>query len=191
MKRQMICISGNIAVGKTEVADKIAKNLNYSLYKASQSFRQLARDNNMDLVTFNEYVKNNPDIDRSIEAKTKEVIENSTNIIIDARLGFFLVNDAFKVYMVADEDVAARRLFEAAKKRGKEEEYDSIEEAKEAIKVREASEQERYMKLYGINVHDLDNYDYVIDTTNLNSDEVASKIIKAYNVWNEVNFNEG
>ena len=191
MKRQMICISGNIAVGKTEVADKIAKNLNYSLYKASQSFRQLARDNNMDLVTFNEYVKNNPDIDRSIEAKTKEVIENSTNIIIDARLGFFLAGDAFKVYMVADEDVAAKRLFEAAKKRGKEEKYDYIEEAKEAIKVRELSEQERYMKLYGINVHDLDNYDYVIDTTNLNSDEVASKIIKAYNVWNEVNFNEG
>ena len=191
MKKQMICISGNIAVGKTEVAEKLSKMLNYSLYKASTAFRQLARDNNMDLVTFNDYVKSNPDIDKNIEAKTQEVIENNNEIIIDARLGFFLSQNAFKVYMVANEDVAAERLFEASKKRGKEEEYTSVDEAKNAIKIRETSEQERYIKLYNVDIHNLDNYDYVIDTTNLSSDEVASKIIKAYNVWNAVDFNEG
>ena len=57
MKKQMICISGNIAVGKTKVASILAEKLGYDLYKASQSFRSLARENNMDLVTFNEYVK--------------------------------------------------------------------------------------------------------------------------------------
>ena len=191
MKKQMICISGNIAVGKTEVAEKLSQKLNYGLYKASQSFRQLARDNNMDLLQFNDYVKSNPDIDRSIEAKTKEVIDSNNNIIIDARLGFYLADSAFRVYMVADEDVAAKRLFEASKKRGKEEEYASVEEAKHAIKIRENSEQERYVKLYNVDIHNLDNYDYVIDTTNLSSDEVASKIIKAYNVWCAVDFNEG
>lgn len=191
MKKQMICISGNIAVGKTEVAAKLAQKLNYGLYKASESFRQLARDNNMDLVQFNEYVKSNPDIDRNIEAKTKEVIDSSDKMVIDARLGFYLASSAFRVYMVADEAVAAKRLFEAAKKRGKEEEYSSTEEAREAIKVREASEQERYLKLYGVDIHNETNYDYVIDTTNLDSDAVASKIIKAYEVWCDADFNEG
>ena len=191
MKKQMICISGNIAVGKTEVAEKLAKKLNFDLYKASASFRQLARDNNMDLVQFNDYVKSNPDIDRSIEEKTKQVIDSSDRIIIDARLGFYLSNNAFKVYMIADEKVAASRLFEVSKKRGKEEEYSSVEEASDAIKIREASEQERYIKLYGVDVHNLDNYHYVIDTTNLSSDEVTLKILKAYNVWKEVDFGEG
>lgn len=191
MKKQMICISGNIAVGKTEVAALIAEKLNYGLYKASESFRKLARENNMDLVTFNDYVKSNPDIDKNIEAKTKEVIDANTNIIVDARLGFFLGENTFRVYMVADEAVAAGRLFKAAVQRGKEEEYGSVEDAREAIKIREASEQERYLKLYNVDIHNMDNYDFVIDTTYLTSEEVASKIIKAYQVWCEVDFNEG
>jgi len=177
--------------GKTEVAAKLSKKLNYNLYKASESFRQLARDNNMDLLQFNEYVKSNPDIDKNIELKTKEVIDSGNEIIIDARLGFYLAKNAFRVYMVANEDVAACRLFEAAKKRGKEEEYSSVEQAKEAIKIREASEQARYLKLYGVDIHNLDNYDYVIDTTKLSSDEVTLKIIRAYEVWCAVDFNEG
>lgn len=191
MKKRMICISGNIAVGKTEVAALLAEKLGYGLYKASESFRRLARENNMDLVTFNDYVKANPDIDRSIEAKTKQVIDNNTEMVIDARLGFFLEPKAFKVYMIANDSVAAERLFKAAVQRGKEEDYVSLEQAKKAIKIREASEQERYLRLYNVNIHDMDNYDYVIDTTELTSKEVASKIIKAYKVWCEVDFNEG
>ena len=191
MKKQMICISGNIAVGKTEVAALLAKKMGYDLYKASQSFRSLARENNMDLVEFNEYVKFNPDIDRNIEAKTKEIIDSKTNIIIDARLGFYLAPKAFRVYMIADENVAAERLFKASVKRGKEEDYSDVEQAHNAIKIRETSEQERYLKLYNVDIHNMDNYDYVIDTTNLKPDEVASKIIKAYTVWREVDFDEG
>lgn len=191
MKKQMICISGNIAVGKTEVAALLAEKLGYNLYKASESFRSLARENNMDLVEFNEYVKANPDIDRNIEAKTEQVINSNDQMVIDARLGFYLAPKAFKVYMIANVDIAAERLFKASAKRGKEENYANVEQAKTAIKIREASEQERYKKLYDVNIHDMDNYDYVIDTTNLDSNEVALKIIKAYKVWSEVEFDEG
>ena len=178
--KNVICISGNIAVGKTEVALKLSEKLGYTLYKASESFRKLARDMNMDLVTFNEYVKNNPEIDMRIEEKTKKVATNNDNIIIDARLGFFLCKEAFKVYMLADVDTAAIRLFKASKMRGKEEEYESEEEAKRAIELRENSERERYIKLYNVDIHDKSNYDYIIDTTNLSSDEVVDKIIEEY-----------
>lgn len=191
MKKQMICISGNIAVGKTEVASKLADTLGYDLYKASMSFREMAREKNMDLVLFNEYVKQNPDIDYAIENKTKEVVENKEKLVVDARLGFYIEPKAFKVYMVADINVAAERLYEASKSRGKEEKYTDVSAAKAAIELREGSERDRYMRLYNIDVHNMDNYDYVIDTTDLTSDEVVVKIIKAYNVWKEVNFGEG
>ena len=191
MKKQMICISGNIAVGKTEVAKILAEKLEFGLYKASESFRQLARENDMDLVTFNNYVKSNPDIDKSIEARTKEVMLSSTKMVIDARLGFFLSDSAFKVYMIADEDVASNRLFKAAFQRGKEEEYHSVQEAREAIKLREASEQQRYLKLYNVDIHDMNNYDFVIDTTNLIPEQVATEIIKAYNEWYKPDVDEG
>ena len=191
MKRQMICISGNIAVGKTEVATKLSSRLGFKLYKASESFRAKAREKNMDLVEFNEYVKNNPEIDMTIEEKTKEITKDAKDMVVDARLGFFLCQDSFKVYMVSDIDTAAQRLFVAAVSRGKEEQYGSLNEAKKAIIKRENAEKDRYFKLYDVDIHDEDNYDYIIDTTNLSSDEVVEKIIKAYNVWINVDFNEG
>ena len=178
--KNVICISGNIAVGKTEVALKLSEKLGYTLYKASESFRKLARDMNMDLVSFNDYVKENPEIDLKIEETTKKVADENDKIVIDARLGFFLCPEAFKVYMLADIDTAASRLFKASKLRGKEEEYESIKDAKHAIELRENSERERYLKTYNVDIHDKSNYDFVIDTTNLSSDEVVDIIIEEY-----------
>lgn len=180
MNKHVICISGNIAVGKTEVASKLAERLGYKLYKASESFRSLAREMDMDLVTFNNYVMKNPEIDLKIEDTTKRVAEENDNIVIDARLGFFLVKDAFKVYMIANIDTASERLFKASKFRGKEEEYESISEAKKAIELREESEKERYFNLYNVDIHDKTNYDYIIDTTHLTSDQVVEKIVDEY-----------
>ena len=171
--------------GKTEVALKISNKLNYDLYKASDSFRKLARDMNMDLVTFNDYVKNNPEIDYKIEETTKQVANSKSNIVIDARLGAFICKDAFKVYMVADIDTAAKRLFVASKTRGKEENYESVESAKHAIKVREEAEHERYLRLYNVDIFDKSCYDYIVDTTNLDSDKVVDIIIKEYLKWND------
>lgn len=180
MKESIICISGNIAVGKSEVAKILADKLGFTLYKASESFRAYARKLNMSLVEFNDYVKNNPDIDLSIEEHTKEVASVNTNMVIDARLGFYVAPHSFKVYMVADIDEAAKRLYNASKNRGKEENYLSEKEAKNAIEHREKSEWERYMKLYNVDIHNLSSYDFVIDTTNLTQQEVADKIYEAY-----------
>lgn len=180
MKKDIICISGNIAVGKSEVAKILAEKLGFTLYKASESFRACARNLNMSLVAFNDYVKQNPDIDLSIEEHTKEVANTSHNIVIDARLGFYVAPKSFKVYMKADIDEAAKRLYKASSSRGKEESYSSCEEAKHAIEHREKSERERYMKLYKVDIHDLDSYDFVIDTTNLTQQEVANRIYEAY-----------
>jgi len=183
MKKQMICITGNIAVGKSEVATEIAKLLKWEIYKASQSFRQKARELNMSIVDFCIYVESHPDIDKKIEETTKNVVENNDKLIVDARLGFYLAKNAFKVYMTSDLEVAAKRLLLASKSRGKEEEYNSIEEVKLAIMLREETERNRYIKLYGVDIHDLSNYDFCIDTTNLSSLQVAEKIIEAYTKW--------
>lgn len=183
MKKQMICITGNIAVGKTEVAKIVANKLGFELYKASTSFRELARQKNMSLVEFSRFVDKNPDIDKQVELNTKAKVETSNKIIIDARLGFYIAPNAFKVYMTSTLDVASKRLFTASKTRGKEEKYESIEEAHDAILAREESEKERYLELYDVDIHNLDNYDYVIDTSDLTPEEAANRIIEEYGKW--------
>ena len=183
MKKQMICITGNIAVGKTEVAKIVANKLGFELYKASTSFRELARQKNMSLVEFSRYVDKNPDIDKQVEFNTQAKVKNSNKIVIDARLGFYIAPKAFKVYMTSVLDVASKRVFKASKTRGKEEKYESVEEARDAILAREESEKERYLELYDVDIHDLSNYDYVIDTSELTPDEAANRIIEEYGKW--------
>ena len=46
-------------------------------------------------------------------------------------------------------------------------------------------ENERYFNLYGIHKEDLNNYDFILDTTNLSPKDVKDKIIKAYKEWLE------
>ncbi len=183
MKRHVITISGNIASGKSEVSSLLADSLSYELYKASEEFRHQAREKNMTLVEFNEYLENKPELDIYVDNCTNEYIKDKSKIVVDARLGFYFVKDAFDVFLKADTSVAAERLFQAALFRGKEEQYDSVEEAKEGIVRREEAEKMRYFYRYGINITDMNNYCCVIDTTNMTSKQVAAKILEQYNKW--------
>ena len=76
MKKQMICITGNVSSGKSATAKEIANALSWKLYKASVAFREKARELNMNIVDFCKYVEENPEIDKSIELKTKEIADD-------------------------------------------------------------------------------------------------------------------
>lgn len=183
MKKHVITISGNIASGKSEVSKMLSEKLSYELYKASEEFRKQARINNMSLVEFNEYLKDKPEIDIYVDECTRKYVKDKDNIIVDARLGFHFVEDAFDVYLKSDVDTAAARLFLAAKTRGKEEKYTSVLDAKSGIIRRENAERLRYTKRYNVDITDTNNYACVIDTTNVESSEVVDKIIEQYNEW--------
>lgn len=183
MKKHVITISGNIASGKSEVAKILAEDLSYEMYRASDEFRRLAREANMTLVDFNEHIESNPDIDIYVDECTKKYVAGKDNIIVDARLGFHLIDDAFDVYLKADIDMAAKRLYAVSKQRGREEEYSSEQEAKIGIIHREKSEVARYKERYNVDITDMSNYTCVVDTTNITSSEAAEKIIHEYNKW--------
>lgn len=183
MKKHVITISGNIASGKSEVSRMLADKLSYELYKASEEFRKQARINNMTLVEFNEYLKDKPEVDMYVDSCTRDYIKDKNNVVVDARLGFHFVKDAFDVYLKSDVNTAAARLFLAAKTRGEEEKYESVEIARLGIERREHAERLRYSKMYNVDIADMKNYSYVIDTTNVTSSEVVDKIIEQYNEW--------
>ena len=182
-KRKIIAITGGIAGGKSIVVRKIAKKLGMETYIASDSFRKLARDNNMDLATFNAYVENNPDIDKVIDESLSEYINSHDNLVVDSRLAWHFANDAFKVCITVKLDVAAQRLIKDASNRNVEDKYETIDSAKIAIITRERYERERYIKEYGIDILDYSNYDMVIDSTDMSAEEIANMIIEEYNNW--------
>lgn len=187
MKRKIISISGNIAGGKSEISSILSDLLCMQVYAASQTFRAMARDLNMDLVQFNEYINNKPEIDNQIEKMTAEYIKDKQNIILDARLGWYVVPDSFKVYIKSDLNVAAKRLKSLCSRRGKEEQYENEQIAKEAIIKRESLERKRYKKQYNIDLDAENNYDLIVDSSEKGLFEVAKEIATSYTKWLDEN----
>lgn len=181
-KKNIIAISGDIAAGKGTVAEILMKKLNYTIYKNGEYFRSLAKEMGMSVTEFNKYVEGHPEIDKQIENRATEYSETHENYIIDARLGWYSVPESFKVYLKVDINEAAKRAFNDAKRK-ETENLKTIEEQKNDILKRYKLENERYLKIYGIHRDDMNNYDLVIETTNLTPEEVANTIIKEYNNW--------
>ena len=80
--------------------------------------------------------------------------------------------------MSVDPVEAAKRIVEEGRNN---EQYGSVEEAIRKIAERRNSERLRFKDFYGVDILDMNNYDCVIDTTNLSADEVMQKMIEAYN----------
>ena len=181
-KKNIISLSGDLASGKGVVSEILMKELSYGIYRNGEYFRKLAKEYNMDLAEFGEYVSNHPEIDIEIEESAKEYAKNNDNFIIDARLGWFVVPESFKVYLKVDIDEAAKRAFLDGKRKDLEN-YTSLKEHKKALMERFKKENDRYYNLYKIKKDDMSNYDLVIDTTNITPFEVANIIIREFLKW--------
>lgn len=182
MKRSIISIAGDLASGKGTVSLLLKEKLNYEIYSNGEYFRRLAKENNMSVTEFNEYIKKHPEIDRQIEKSAGEYVRTHDNVIIDARLGWYVAPFSYKIYLKVDIDEAARRAF-LDDKRKSTESFESIEEHKKDLIKRFELENDRYYNLYNVRKDDIKNYDLVVDTTNLTPEEVCNIILDKYSLW--------
>lgn len=125
-------------------------------------------------------------IDTSIAQKGVEINskENQNEIwIIDSRLAFNNIPDAFSIRLTATPEVAAQRLFNDTT-RGKEDNYSSIEAAFEAREKRRLGEQQRYIQTYGIDLENEENYDLIIDTSYSTTEDISDTILTCLECYN-------
>ena len=118
-KRNIISLSGDLASGKGEVSKILMKKLNFGVYRNGEYFRKLAKEMNMTLADFGEYVESHPEIDMEIENSAKEYALDNDDFVIDARLGWYAVPESFKVYLKVDIDEAAKRAFNDEKRKNR------------------------------------------------------------------------
>lgn len=183
-KKHIISLSGDLASGKGTVSNILTADLNYGIYRNGEYFRKLAKEMEMDVTSFNVYVKEHPEIDRKIENSAAEYAKQNDNFVIDARLGWYAVPESFKVYLKVDLDVSAQRAFYDEKRKSTEK-FNTVEEQKQDIIRRYNYENERYWNLYQIRKNDMSNYDLVVDTTDKTPEEVAKIIEEEYSKWLE------
>lgn len=125
-------------------------------------------------------------IDDSIKRKGEEINseERPNEIwIVDSRLAFYNIPNAFSVRLTTTPEIAAKRLFND-KSRGKEDNsYNSIEEAMISREKRRLGEQKRYKERYGIDLEDSNNYDLIIDTSYASIEDTADTMLKCLDCY--------
>lgn len=170
----IISISGLHGTGKSTVGKLVAKALGLNYYSTGQAFRDLAKERGMSLQNFTRYVEDHPDIDKKLDEKILKIAEKD-NILIDSQLsGHILRNVAdFKIHLTCSLETRVRRIAER--------DQASYELKMKETQIRELSELERFKKLYGIHLDDLEEisriHDLVLDTEGLSIDDIVELII--------------
>jgi len=154
----LITISGPAGSGKSHCAMALAKYLSFPHYSAGSIFRNLATERGLSLEALAELAEGDASIDRAIDSRSQELAEKGGAILEGRMVAFFSSTQALKLsfYLTASFEERIRRIAER--------EGISIIDAKAKTLAREESENRRYREFYGLDPHDLSQYDFVINT---------------------------
>ena len=177
---KIISLTGDLGSGKSTVSNLLLKQLNYDYIYTGKIQREIARKYNMTTLELNKYSETHPEIDEEIDSTFKS-LNDSTDLIVDSRLAWFFVPKSFKIFLKTNLIVSANRISADGKR--DTEKHSSIEDTVNQIIARKASENKRYMELYGANCSDLSNFNLIIDTSFISPERVAEIILAEYNSW--------
>jgi len=170
-----ITISGKAGSGKSTVAKLLSEKLKLNHYSIGDLMRAIAAEKGISLLEINKIAEKDRFIDFELDNKLKELGKSKDNFVVDGRLtAFFIPNADIKVFLEADDKVRAERIL---KDNRKQEKGKSLKDVVINIRKREESEKKRYKKYYGVDYTKKKLYNFVIDTTKLNPNEVVEKII--------------
>lgn len=170
-----VTLAGVPGSGKSTVRKKLAERYQLDIKGTGDFMRQVAQRYGYNDITrfLVEYVSNHPEIDHEVDQEQKKYGEEHNHFVLDAHLGFHFVPDSIKIFLRCDLEVAAQRILDAKRST---EEASTFEETLTAMKRRIQTMKGNFQKLYGIDFHAAENFDFVVDTSHLNPDQVFEKI---------------
>lgn len=170
-----ITISGPPGSGKTTACSKLSERLGLEAVVFGKIFRQLAAEKNLSLAELGAIAESDPSIDRMIDSRILEIAKANPDIILESRLSAYMCArngiPAFKVYLDASPEVRMSRIGVR--------EGETLEEACAKTLDRQRSEAKRYKMYYDIDIDDRSVYDLIVNTDELDPDQVVEEILKA------------
>lgn len=173
----IITLGGHLGAGKSTLGKKLAEHFGYKQYSTGGFMREMALEHGVSIIELNQMAeKDGGVIDTILDDHQKKLGETEDNFIIDGRLAFHFIPHGVKIFLTVESAEAARRIYHDETRKWVETHFD-IEEATRNIEARRKSEDERYMKYYGVHIYDMAHYDIVIDTTTKSPEEVFSEAL--------------
>jgi len=184
MKKNIITIAGSLGSGKSSTAKAVASVLKFKHFSSGDLFRQIAAARGESIEAMNISAEVQRDIDLKVDALLKDLYRSEEKLAIDSRMAWHWMPGSFKVFLVLDPDTAAERIFNHLRQEGRtSEDARSVQEVRNSIERRFASEQKRYAGLYGVNPTDPLNFDIVINTRHNDLKTVTAMLLAAYRAW--------
>jgi len=175
----IISISGGAGSGKSTVAKKLAKKLDWPRYYMGGMRREMARKKGITLAEYNKLGEKNPETDSEVDEYQKKLGQTKDNFIVEGRTSWYFIPHSLKIYLDVDEKVAAERIFEELKgkhSRNEDKNLKTMADVLRSQQARKKSDKKRYKKYYQFDAYDKKNYDFVLNTTKLNKNQVFAKI---------------
>ncbi len=171
-----ITISGEAGSGKSSVADIIAKKLKINRHSTGDYMRTMAAARGLTIIELNKIAETDSDIDKELDNWQKKLEKKKDEeFVLDSRLGFYFIPSATKIFLKAELNKRAERIFNSIRLT---EENTTLKKTIENIKRRQTLDRQRYIEKYSVDYLDFSKYDLVIDTTKLKPEQVAEKIIE-------------
>lgn len=183
-QKKSIVISGWPAVGKTTMANQLAKEFGLEMYNGGDILKMIARERGYstsgkdwwdteESKKFMTERKLNPSFDKDVDTKLVEIV-NKGNAVITSYTLPWLVKGPITFWLKGSQESRAQRMA----KRDKLE----ISQARKIVKARDEENKKIYKQLYNFNFgEDLSVFDYALNTDQLSLDsliEISKTIVR-------------
>lgn len=174
----IISISGTQGSGKSTIARKLSKKLDWPRYYMGGLRREAAFKRGLTLAEYNKLGENDPTSDLEVDNYQTELGRKENNFIIEGRTSWYFIPHSLKLYIDVDKEIGAARIFSSLQtknNRNEDKNLNSVEDVLKSNIERQKSDNKRYKKYFNIDVYDQKNYDFYINTSNLSIEEVFEK----------------
>jgi cytidylate kinase len=184
MKR-IITISGTPGSGKSTIAKALCKKFKAKRVYVGHYMRELARQRKMTLAELNHLAQSDPNIDIKADqetAKKARRLAKKYPVVVEGRVQFYFLPESTKIFIKCNITESAKRIWkdlqdEKKSKQRNEAKVRNITDLKKEILIRKKSELLRYKKYYNLNHYLAKNYDFILDTSDIDAQKAIAKTI--------------
>lgn len=176
----IITISGDLGSGKSVLAKALVDYWGAELYSTGKIQRQMAEERGITTLELNKLAETDKSIDDEIDGNFAKLSQTDRNLVVDSRMAWHFIPDSFKIKLEVNPVLAAERIIAADRTNEK---YGDFNATLQGLKDRKTSERERFKKYYNVDIEDQDNYDLVIETTDVTPEAIQIVTNDAIKDW--------